>query len=123
MFSMTKNIRAYFKSENDAESAQAKLQKLRVSNVFIDEFPEDEHESEFVPILPLGTAGTGTGVTGAGIAGGGADAVSMSSGSLLEDDRNDNHVTHLLEGQVEDEDYKEALQILADNNGYDSNRK
>ncbi|OZU89227.1 hypothetical protein CIL03_05775 [Virgibacillus indicus] len=118
---MTKNIRAYFKTENDAESARANLQKLRVSNVFIDEFPEEERESEFVPILPLGTAGTGTGVTGAGIASGVADEVSMSSDSFLEDDRNDNHVTHLLEGQVEDEDYKEALQILADNNGYDSN--
>ncbi|PAV31479.1 hypothetical protein CIL05_02155 [Virgibacillus profundi] len=106
---MTKNILAYFKSENDAESAKANLQRLQVSNLFVDEIPETDHNVTYVPLMPIGSTNTGT--SAGGVVGLGDDLAN----------KDDNPATHLLEGQVDEKDYEEAIQILADSKGYGSN--
>lgn len=117
---MTKNIRAYFKSENDVESARASLQRLRVSNLFIDELPEEERENNYVAILPLGSASNSTSI-GTGVAGANTGAGVGNIGAAFDDGDDNNQITHILEGQVEDEDYEEAQAVLAENRGYTNN--
>ncbi|CDO04518.1 hypothetical protein BN988_03078 [Oceanobacillus picturae] len=107
---MTKSFVAYFKSENDAETAKAKLEKLRVSNVLVDELPETKKHNAYFPIVGMGTPGTmstGTGVMGLGVAD-------------VSDNNREEHgqITHLLEGKVEEEDYDQAISILAESKGY-----
>ncbi|WP_042221281.1 hypothetical protein [Oceanobacillus manasiensis] len=107
---MTKNFVAYFKSENDAEAAKAKLEKLRVSNLLVDEVPEGEKRKAFIPIVGMGTPGTMS--TGAG---------AMGIINTSEDSRDEHgEVTHLLEGKVEQEDYDEAISLLSESKGYES---
>jgi hypothetical protein len=96
-----KNIQAYFKSENDAEAAKAKLEKLRVSDLLVDGFPEPENKAVFVPLFTMGSTAASTGLI--------AEGIYM--------DREEADVTHLLEGKVSEADYEEAMQILQDGNG------
>jgi hypothetical protein len=98
---MMKNIHAYFKSENDAEAAKAKLEALRAADLFVDEFPETENNTVFVPLFTMGSTAASTGII--------AEGIYM--------DREENHVTHLLEGKVDESDYEKAMQILQDENG------
>jgi hypothetical protein len=93
-----KNIHAYFKSENDAEAVKARLEKLRVSDLLVDEFPETENQTVFVPLFTMGSTAASTGI--------------IAEGIYL--DREENNVTHLLEGKVSEGDYEQAMQILQD---------
>lgn len=104
---MTKSILVYFKSENDAESAHASLQRLRVSDLFVDEIPEAEQNRIVVPLFNLGTTSTNAGIIG-------------SMDEQGDQDMTDDSLTHLLEGQVDEADYEEAMQVLSDSKGYRS---
>lgn len=97
---MMKNMLAYFKSENDAVAAKASLEKLRVADVFVDEFPETENKTVFVPLFTTGATTASTGIIAEGIY----------------TDRKEDNVTHLLEGKVHEADYEEAIKILQDSN-------
>ncbi|MFC4023449.1 hypothetical protein ACFOUV_06370 [Oceanobacillus longus] len=105
---MTKNILAYFKTENDAESARSALQTLKVSNLIIDSLPEANEGTAYIPIAPLGPTWGGKGIVG--------------FSNLIEDEAShggDNHITYMLEGQIEDEEVEEAMKILMENNGFE----
>ena len=47
---MPKSILVYFKSENDAEAARSGLQRLRVSDLYIDHLPEGDNKQTYIPI-------------------------------------------------------------------------
>ncbi|MFA1822135.1 hypothetical protein ACDX78_18440 [Virgibacillus oceani] len=96
-----KNIQAYFKSENDAEGAKAKLEKLRIAELLVDEFPETDNKTVFVPLFTMGSTTASTGII--------AEGMHM--------DREEGNITHFLEGKVNEADYEEAMQILQDGNG------
>jgi len=96
-----KSIHAYFKSENDAEAAKASLEKLRVSDLLVDGFPDQENKAVFVPLFTMGSTAASTGFIAEGIY----------------KDREEGDVTHLLQGKVSEADYGEAMRILQDGNG------
>jgi vacuolar-type H+-ATPase subunit D/Vma8 len=98
---MMKNIHAYFKSENDAEAAKAKLEALRAADLFVDPFPQKENEGVFVPLFTMGTTTASTGII--------AEGIYM--------DRKEDHVTHMLQGKVDETEYEKAIKILQDENG------
>ncbi|GAB3792724.1 hypothetical protein [Virgibacillus kimchii] len=98
---MMKTIHAYFKSENDAVAAKAKLEALRAADLIVDAFPQAENEGVFVPLFTMGSTTASTGII--------AEGIYM--------DREEEPVTHLLEGKVEEADYEKAIQILQDENG------
>ncbi|MGJ9458295.1 hypothetical protein [Oceanobacillus sp. CF4.6] len=105
---MTKNMIAYFRTENDAESARSTLQTLKVSNLIIDSIPEANEGTAYIPIAPLGPTWGGKGVVG--------------FSNLTEDEAShgsDYPVTHMLEVQIEEEDIEEAMKILMENNGFE----
>ncbi|WP_100009742.1 hypothetical protein [Lentibacillus sediminis] len=103
-------IHAYFKSENDAESANAALQRLRVKNITVEEIPES---GRTITVLPIFHGGGGT-------VGGTVGAAPTQDNSELSG-KDNGSVTHLLEGEVEESDYDEATRILSENNGYARN--
>ncbi|WP_164217013.1 hypothetical protein [Virgibacillus sp. YIM 98842] len=99
---MMKNIHAYFKSENDAEAAKAKLEALRAADLLVDEFPADaENKTVFVPLFTMGSTTASTGI--------------ITEGIYM--DREEEPVTHFLEGKVDEADYEKAMQMLQDGNG------
>jgi len=106
---MTKDLIAYFKSESNAESARAGLQRIRVENLYIDEMPEQDGSKEFMPI-----AGSETQLAGE-LGGFNAEQAGVlqsveGEGNLNIDDGRP--VTHMIHGKVEDDDYVEALIII-----------
>lgn len=108
-FPMTKSILAYFKSENDAESARIRLQSLRTENLYLDNIPEETNEMSFAPIVP-----TSSGTHGPGLA-----AVNSSEDGGHENiPGEDDQMTHLIEGKVREEDYDKAMKIIREANGF-----
>lgn len=104
---MAASIQAYFKSENDAESANAALQRLRVKNITVEEIPES---GRAITVLPIFHGGGGT-------MGGTIGAMPTQDNSELSGKDNDS-ITHMLQGEVEEADHEKAIQILSENNGY-----
>ena len=107
---MSKSLLAYFKSENDAESARASLQRLRVTDLYVEEVPEEEGTKMFIPLFTMGSTSSSTGAVGE------LDEGGIAANEMMRD--NDSPITHILECQVEDADYEEAKNILSDRNGY-----
>ncbi|MFC3041205.1 hypothetical protein ACFOGI_13230 [Virgibacillus xinjiangensis] len=98
-------IQAYFKSENDAEAAKADLQRLKTERVMVDSIPEDQKDASLIPINNPG-AGAGTvGVVGSGEAG-------------ISTEEREKEFTHIVEGEVEEREYEQALNILKRHKGY-----
>lgn len=98
---MKKRILAYFKSENDAESAKAALQKLHVSELIVDDIPESGYKFSFVPFTQSGQ--------------------SLGVGGKIDlEDREEKGetITHVLECEVTIEEYEEAIKILSEKEGY-----
>lgn len=117
---MTKRIEIYFTNENDAESANLKLETLRVSNNFIDEMPGDTEQKQlYVPFATtnLGSTGTPGMINPIGVA-----AVNTKNdqpqGSR---DSNEDKITHMLQFDIVAEDYDEALAILNEFDCYMNN--
>lgn len=108
---MSKSLLAYFKSENDAESARASLQRLRVTDLHVEQLSEKENRTVFIPFFISGSTFSDTGDVG---------GLNQGSGMLAKDMMNDDDsfVTHLLEGRVEESDYEEAIRTLSDNHAY-----
>ncbi|MFG6149681.1 hypothetical protein [Halobacillus sp. B23F22_1] len=107
---MKKHIEAFFKTENDAESAKASLQKLSISNPFMEPIPEESRLTGVVPVLNQGTT--------AGVAGF-KDFIKPNKNTTDEDTPPEtDHLTHLLQFDVDKDDYNEALAILKKHDGH-----
>ncbi|UOQ92596.1 hypothetical protein MUO14_19440 [Halobacillus shinanisalinarum] len=86
---MTKHVQVYFKTENDAESANASLQKLAIENEQIEPVPDDPPLlSRLIPLNNLNNPET------------------------------DNHLTHLLHFDVKEEERESALEIIKEHKGH-----
>ncbi|WP_416151641.1 hypothetical protein ACM26V_11975 [Salipaludibacillus sp. HK11] len=112
---MNQKIQAFFKSENDAESANMKLVTANVSNQFVDELPPNYNSGKgviLVPALNSTTTGSG-GALGTGTAG-------TFTGALhdLKDPAERNNFTHILEFEVDVKDVGKALDVLKDTEAY-----
>ncbi|UOR13352.1 hypothetical protein [Halobacillus amylolyticus] len=86
---MTKHVEAYFKTENDAESAKASLQKIEIENELVEPIPDDS--SLLARLVPL---------------------------SNFKNPGSDRHLTHLLQFDVKEEGYKSALSIIEEHDGH-----
>ena len=104
MLNMFKKIQAYFKSENDAEDVHATLNKLNIQNVLVDQLPEESDRSF---IAPLGINSS----TSASI----PAAIYPVPATFGEDESERNN---MLEFEVEEEDFVEALNIIKENDGH-----
>ncbi|MRH45168.1 hypothetical protein GH741_21315 [Aquibacillus halophilus] len=104
---MAKVIRSYFKSENDAESAKAILNKLKINNPYIDKIPED---SESTILVPLGNVSTNTNIVST------PSAIAPLKGYNGKEDLAVRK--YLLEFEVDEEDHQDALAILMDSDGF-----
>ncbi|RKL66831.1 hypothetical protein CR203_13435 [Salipaludibacillus neizhouensis] len=113
---MSHKIQAYFKTENDAEAASAKLQKVNVSNVLIDKIPEGSKGVMLLPITNLGVGGSGMG-TAAGPPGMLARLTNLKDVGKSDREKSD-AFSHLLDFEVTDEDFEEALDVLSESDAY-----
>lgn len=98
---MPKSILVYFKSENDAEAARSGLQRLRVSDLYVDHLPEGDNKTTYHPITNTGEADT-----------------EKSKGILKGLFQKEDPMTHLVQAKVQEVDYDEAMEILTETNGY-----
>ncbi len=68
---MYKAIQAFFKTEDDAETVKADLNKLKANDIRVDKLPEADHTLLLTPLTYAGNGttnsggGAGTGVIGA----------------------------------------------------------
>ncbi|RLQ93681.1 hypothetical protein [Falsibacillus albus] len=90
-------VQAYFINEDDAENVKAKLQKLNVKDLMVERVPEDEHRSIF----------------------------EMLGDFFInnENDRDMNHLPHVLEFHVSEEDTPRAFAIIKENSGHIHTKK
>lgn len=115
---MAHKFLAYFKSENDAETTSAHLQKMNVSNVLVDRIPEGAKGILLLPAANLGTGATGMGAAGApGLVGKVGRIGSLKDLWKSESEKSDTF-SHILEFEVEEEDHEEALKVLRDSDAY-----
>ena len=112
LLKMTRTVEVYFKSENDAASASASLQRLKTHNMFTDPMTDDYDTKMIVPFFP--TAIHDLGAT--------TNMASADPGvvGMVETENKDKNVklTHLLQFDVEESDYEEALWILKEHECY-----
>lgn len=104
---MQNKIVAYFRTENDAESARSALQSLRVSNLMVDSIPDSGKRVRYIPVAPFGAHWGAAGF--------------VKRGTLLDDEPSagsDAPMTHLLELEIEETDFEEAMKLLQENNGF-----
>lgn len=97
---MSKSILVYFKSENDAEAARSGLQRLRVSDLYLDHLPEGDSKTSYVPIGSIDDAESRKG---------------FFKGLFQKDN---DPMTHLVQATIQEVDYDEAMGILTELNGY-----
>ncbi|UOQ43684.1 hypothetical protein MUN89_17615 [Halobacillus salinarum] len=102
---MAKHVEAYFHTENDAESAKADLQSLEIEHEFIEAIPDDRDLNTIVP------------VGGSSQFGGTANISSVMNTKDIMDDP-DGHLTHLLQFEVDEDRYEEALSIIKQHMGH-----
>ena len=130
---MTRNIQAYFQTEDEATSVSTRLQPYSVEPVEVSSLTESLGRDRSI-LIPLGAGMTNgpSGIGGGGFpvgnntATGGAvpagaiftDAVNGDSNTdtLFDGDRDGLH--YVLAVKVEDRAYDEAVEIIRRNNGY-----
>ncbi|MCP3032087.1 hypothetical protein LF817_12090 [Halobacillus sp. A1] len=113
---MTKHIEAFFRTENDGESAKAELQKLSTQNEMVEPIPEQSRLTGVVPVLNQSQSSGG--VAAGGVAGFG-DFLKSDKNTSREDTPTDvEHLTYLLHFDVKDDEYQEALSILKNHDGH-----
>lgn len=105
---MTKRVEVYFKNENDAESAKMKLQPLKVTNIFVDKMPVKDEKVFFFPFVQANLGGT-------------EETKSNKDGIANEKDLSNNSPTHMLQFDVEEEDYEASMNVLKQYECYSSN--
>ncbi|MGP4060872.1 hypothetical protein [Halobacillus sp. H74] len=106
---MAKFVQAYFKTENNAESAKTDLQKLSVNQEMVEAIPED---TDLTPIVPLaGSTNSGGGTFNF------TEVISPKhdQDGALSDKR---HLTHVLHFTIKEEEYERALKIVKDHEGH-----
>ncbi|PPA71988.1 hypothetical protein [Jeotgalibacillus proteolyticus] len=97
---MDHHIQAYFKSENDAESAAVKLKKINTRDELIDSIPGGGREVFVVPAFNFTSGAT-------------ASSPGMIPAALGKTNRNSSEkFTHILEFKISSEELSEALDIL-----------
>lgn len=123
MKKMAKNVRVYFTSENDVESAHTSLQSLKISDLYIEEMPEgtEADTDMFIPLFAtnIGTSGSASNLGMSGT------AAPFVPGITEEDvgEEGSGSITHLLHFEVEEEDYDEAIAILKEFECYGTNEQ
>ncbi|WP_173917148.1 hypothetical protein [Halobacillus sp. Marseille-Q1614] len=110
---MKKHVEAFFKNENDAEGARAALQKVAIENDTIEAIPEQKNVKGVVPVLNQSGTSAVTGVAGF------TDFLNPKKDTQrAEEDEEAGHLTQLLQFDVKEEDYQEALSILEENKAH-----
>ncbi|RNA66670.1 hypothetical protein [Alteribacter keqinensis] len=104
-----KKLQAYFRTENDAETASISLKQLRVSNVIVDEIPQQSREN--IVLVPAANVGSGTAAAGVVPPAAGKNKLTMSK------DKN-KAFQYILECDVEETDYEAAKEKLEQNDAY-----
>lgn len=107
---MYKAIQAFFKTEDDAESARATLNKLKTNDIFVDHLPDGEG---YITAVPLAYTGNNTHGMGAGH--GGIIAPIAFTGEMKSDDNTPR--TYMVDMQVDESDFQEALRIIMEKDG------
>lgn len=105
---MTKSVALYFKNENDAESARTKLQSLKVSNLYVDQMSENMRTEMYIPFFPTNVGSSQT-TANVGLFG---ENVPLSDEAENNHNETDDEITHLLQFEVEEEDYQEVKLAL-----------
>ncbi len=111
---MYKAIQAFFKSEDDAETVKADLNKLKVNNIRVDKLPE---AGRTLMLTPLTYAGNGTTNSGGG-AGAGIIGAFTSDNEGAGISKDDSSREYTVECEVEESDYQEALKIIMEQDGH-----
>jgi len=111
MKAMYKSIQAFFKTEDDAESAKATLNKLKTNDILVDELPDG---GGTMTVVPLGYSGNSTHGLGAGH--GGIIAPIAFTGEVNPDDDNAPR-NFMVDVQVEEADFQEALRVIMEKDG------
>lgn len=109
MIALSKHLEVFFKTENDAESAKAELQKLKISNELVEPIPED---TDLKPIVPMaGSSNTGGGTFSF------TDVLEpkYDKEGALSDKR---HLTYVLHCKVQEEEYEQAIKIIKNHDGH-----
>lgn len=104
---MVKSILVYFKSENDAEAARSGLQRLRVSDIYLDHLPDGDTKNTYVSIdTALSTEADKSEV--------------VKSGGVFSNlfGKKEEPMTHIVQAKIQDEDYEAAMNVLTKGNGY-----
>ncbi|WP_091482609.1 hypothetical protein [Gracilibacillus orientalis] len=107
---MYKAIQAFFKTEDDAETVKAELNKLKTNDIRIDHLPD---AAQTLLLTPLAYSGNNT--SGMGTGGGFVAAFTRTDNGETVDNTSREHT---VECEVEENDYPEALKIIMDNDGY-----
>lgn len=106
MSHLKKTIELYFKNEDEAESARASLNTLRISNLVIEEMLKDTDQTLFVPF-------TAANVSSGNFQGG--SVFSPFSGAFvagITNEEGEDQVTHLLRVDVDEQEYEKFLEIV-----------
>ncbi|WP_186578702.1 hypothetical protein [Aquibacillus kalidii] len=107
---MSKHVQAYFRNENDAESAHAMLNKLNIKDLRIDVIPEDSKTMALIPAIN-GNISSST-YNGNGI------FSTLGEDGELNDVADSKHFRQILEFYVDDGELDQALNTLAQHGGY-----
>ena len=112
---MSKKIQAYFNNEDQALDVQAKLVQYEVRNMEIGKTGRNS-DGVIAPFFPF-VGGITTSTTGVGTAGiGGIGIVAL--GGLLTGDNHSDEYTVVLSGEINDEFYSQAVEVIKDNYGH-----
>lgn len=108
---MFKKLEAYFKTENDAEAVRAKLNnKVNVRNVMIDQVSDGLSNTFVVPLVAGGSSTSST------IPGSSPYPVPSSGKGFFKEDEGERKT--VLECEISEEDFNEALAILQENDAH-----
>ncbi|GIP34114.1 hypothetical protein [Paenibacillus sp. J2TS4] len=128
---MPRTIQAYFRTEDDAESARTKLQTYAVTDMEVGEL-QDKLSEDVRLLTPFvaGAAGADGSLMGSGAGVTGSDrgvpvVVAMDVWDRDSDEASDSGAddlslddfTYVLSCQVEDEDYDELIDVIRRNGG------
>jgi hypothetical protein len=91
---MTQHIQAYFRTEDQAESARISLETLNVKNLEVGRLDSQVNQGGrvLVPLLPVNAGGGTTGGTTSGVAGGTGPGTIIPPTAIIDNDGNRNEV-------------------------------
>lgn len=101
---IVRKVEAYFKNENDAESAKASLQSIKTTSVFIEEMSAGTDTKLYVPFF----------TTNVEAAGAPSNVRPLGAQVPFLSEENHGEITHLLHFDVSEEEHDQAISILKD---------